>query len=143
MDPGVLQPARTVQLRPLDPAKKTIVLSKTGVVVTFSRDEFLTAAHCLGLERAVAYVEREMQADESPLRDAFQLSYVAAALLDAGRVGVRLEDEKVSRTTIVRDSWSEEGCAGQCRAFGRVFRLSESDPSFFFRVTDKREDKPK
>lgn len=132
---------RTIRLRPPDPAMKTIVLDKTGVVVTFNREEFLTTARCMGLKKAVTYVQRDMgDAQQSPLRDAFQLSYVAAALLDTGRVGVRLRNEKKSRATIVRESWSEESCAGQCRAFGRIFRLSEGDPSFFFRVVDKRED---
>jgi hypothetical protein len=138
----VAEPARTIELRPPDPAKKTIVLDKTGVVVTFSRSEFLATAHCLKLNQAVQYVERDMgDAQASPLRDAFRLSYVAAALLDTGRVGVKLKNEKEPRTTIVRESWSDESCAGKCTAFGRIYRLSESDPLFFFRVIDKREDK--
>ena len=136
------QPPRTIKLRPPDLNAKTIVLDKTGVVATFSREEFLTTARCLGLTKAVTYVERDMvDAQQSPLRDAFQLSYVAAALLDAGRVAVRLRDEEKSRSRIVRESWSAESCAGQCRAFGRIYRLSESDASFFFQVVDKREDK--
>lgn len=141
---GQGQPARTIRLRPPDPTDKTIVLDKTGVVASFSRDEFLKTARCLGLKKAVHYIEHETGASkQSPLRDAFQLSYVAAALLDAGRAEVRLRDEKESRATIVRESWSSESCAGQCRAFGRIYRLSASDPSFFFQVVDKREDQPK
>lgn len=138
------EPARTIRLRPPDLDGKTIVLDKTGVVAIFSRDEFLTTARCLGLKKAVAYVERETgYTQQSPLRDAFQLSYVAAALLDVGRVAVRLRDEEKSRSTIVRESWSSESCAGQCRAVGRIYRLSKSDPAFFFQVVDRREDKNK
>lgn len=132
-------PPRSPERITLEPptAGKTIVLSKTGVIVRFSRDEFLTAARCLKLFKAERYVETDMNEDESPLRDAFQLSYVAAALLDVGRVGVSVRGESEPRTSIVRDGWSAVGCAGACRSVGRVFRLSEADPSFFFRVTDQ------
>jgi hypothetical protein len=135
------QATRTIRLRPPDLSGQTIVLDKTGVVVTFGRDEFLATARCLGLKQAVAYIEREMgNTKQSPLRDAFQLSYVAAALLDVGRATVRPMEEKTSRATIVAEPWSAESCAGQCRAFGRIYRLHESDAAFFFRVVDKRED---
>jgi len=137
-DPQRAWSAETIRLNtPLAMAKK-IVLAKTGVIVSFNRDDFLVAARCLKLDKALEYTERETgQAHESPLRDAFQLTYVAAALLDAGRASVRLEDEDELHSSIVREWWSEEGCAGRCRSYGRIYRLSASDPSFFLRVTDK------
>jgi hypothetical protein len=64
------------------------------------------------------------------------MSYVVAALLDAGRAGVRLESEPDLRKTIVRDGWAEDGCGGHCRSSGRLYRLSEDDPAFFLRITD-------
>ncbi len=103
----------------------------------FEREAFLAAARCMKLEKAIRFIEEETgQEQESPVMDAFQLSYVAAALLDAGRGGVRLEDESEWRKSIVRDGWAADGCAGHCRSFGRLYRLSEDDPSFFLRVSD-------
>lgn len=117
---------------------KKITMNKTGVVVTFSRDEYLKTAHCLELDQAVNYIEKETGwAEETPTRDAFQLSYVAAALLDLGRASVRTREETESRKSIVRDGWAATGCRGRCRSFGRLFRLSEDDSSFFLRMTDK------
>jgi hypothetical protein len=105
--------------------------------VAFNRDDFLKAARCMKLEKAIRYVEQETgQAPESALMDAFQLSYVAAALLDAGRASVRLEEESGSRKSIVRDGWAADGCGGRCRSFGRLYRLSDDDSSFFLRITD-------
>jgi hypothetical protein len=127
----------TIELTPPSAGKK-ILMSKTEVIVTFSRDEYLKTAHCLGLEQAVNYIEKETgYAEETPMRDAFQLSYVAAALLDTGRVGVRRREETGSRKSIVRDAWAADGCAGRCRSFGRLYRLSENDSSFILRITDK------
>lgn len=129
--------AEVIGLRPPD-AEQTIVLSKTGVVVEFSRDDFSIVARCLGLKQAQHYIATETgHSPESPLVDAFQLSYVAAALLDLGRASVRLERERELRASIVRDVWSAEGCRGRCRSFGRIYRLTASGPSFFFRVTDE------
>ena len=133
------QGSETIRLRPPDPAEKAIVLNKTGVIATFSRNEFLIAARCMGLKQAVANLESETgHTKESPLRDAFGLSYVAAALLDVGRVGVRLRAETEFRQTIVREAWVQEGCGGECRGFGRAYRLAESDPFPFFSVSDRR-----
>lgn len=132
------QGPETIRLQPPDPAGKTIVLNKTGVIATFSRDEFLITARCLGIKEAVANLEAETgHTKESPLRDAFGLSYVAAALLDVGRVGVRLRNETESRRTIVRDAWSREGCDGKCVSFGRVYQLTDADPFPFFSVSDR------
>ena len=133
--------AETIELRPPAPGK-TVFTSKLGVVVTFNRDEFLKAAHCLKFEKAIRYVEEETgRAETSALMDAFQLSYVVAALLDAGRAGIRLEEETALRKSIVRDGWADDGCAGRCRSFGRVYRLSADDPSFFMRVSDQTRNK--
>ena len=127
----------TIELLPPSAGKK-IVMAKTEVIVTFSRDEYLKTARCLKLDRATQYIEEETgYAEETPMYDAFQLSYVAAALLDTGRAGVRLRDETESRKSIVRDGWAADGCRGRCRSFGRLYRLSEQDPSFFLRITDK------
>jgi len=105
--------------------------------VAFDREEFLQAARCQKLDKAVAYVERETgHLQNSPIMDAFQTSYVAAALLDAGRADVRLRDEREARKWIVRDPWSETGCNGHCRSFGRLYRLSADNTSFFLRITD-------
>jgi hypothetical protein len=113
-------------------------MAKNRVIVTFSRDEFLKTARCLDLDEAIDYVEETSgPAEETPIRDAFQLSYVAAALLDMGRAGARLRDETGSRESIARDLWAADGCAGHCRSLGRLYRLSEDDPFFFFRVTDE------
>jgi hypothetical protein len=132
--------AETIELRSPGPGK-SVFIAKTGVVVTFHREEFLQAARCLKLEKALHWAELETgQTEASPIIDAFQLSYVAAALLDAGRAGVKLEDESRSRPSIVRDGWSGEGCGGRCRAFGRLYRLSDDDPSFFLRITDHTKD---
>lgn len=129
----------TIRLQPPDPAEKTIVLNKTGVIGTFSRDEFLVTARCLGLQQAVNNLEAETgYTKESPLRDAFGLSYVAAALLDVGRVGIRLKTETEPRRTIVRDAWSPDRCTGKCPV-GRVYQLTEADPFPFFRVVDGTE----
>ncbi len=126
----------TIELRPLGTGKK-VFTSKMGVVVTFDRDEFLKAAHCLKFEKAIRYVEQETGfTEQSALMDAFQMSYVAAALLDAGRADVRLPEEPASRKTIVRDGWAADGCAGHCRSFGRLYRVTDDDSSFFLRVTD-------
>jgi hypothetical protein len=126
----------TIDLAPPS-AGKRVFFSKTGVVVTFDREEFLKAARCLKLEKAIRYVEQETgREDESALMDAFELSYVVAALLDAGHGGVRVEDESVPRKSIVRDGWAANGCNGHCRSFGRLYRLSEDDTSFFLRITD-------
>ena len=119
-------------------AGKRVFFSKTGVVVTFDREEFLKAARCLKLEKAIRYVEQETgREEESALMDAFELSYVVAALLDAGHGGVRVEDESVPRKSIARDGWAANGCNGHCRSFGRLYRLSEDDSSFFLRITDE------
>ena len=126
----------TIDLHPPG-AGKNVFTAKTGVVVAFNRDDFLKAARCMKLEKAIRYVEQETgQAPESALMDAFQLSYVAAALLDAGRASVRLEEESGSRKSIVRDGWAADGCGGRCRSFGRLYRLSDDDSSFFLRITD-------
>lgn len=126
----------TLDLSPPGPGKK-VFTAKTGVVVTFGRDDFLKAARCLKLEKAIRYVEQDTGfAEETALMDAFQMSYVVAALLDAGRASVRQDDVPAPRKSIVRDGWSESGCAGRCRSFGRLYRLSEGDSSFFLRVTD-------
>lgn len=117
-------------------------MSKMAAVVTFDREDFLKAARCLELPQAVDYLERETgHAPESPIMDAFALSYVAAAMLDAGRASVRLQTETTPRTSILRDGWAADGCGGRCRSFGRLYRLSEDDPSFFLRVTDRRIDR--
>jgi hypothetical protein len=132
--------AEIIGLRP-PPIGKKIVISKVGVIVTFDRGEFLKAARCLQFEKAVAYVERETGfTEESPIMDAFQSSYVAAALLDAGRAGVRKSDEAKSRPAIVRDPWTADGCNGHCRSSGRLYRLSEDDAGFFLRITDATKD---
>lgn len=108
-----------------------------GVFVTFNRDEFLRAARCLKYEQAIRYIEQDTGfAEQTAIMDAFQLSYVAAALLDAGRAGVRLEEEAEFRKSIVRDAWSADGCAGRCRSSGRLYRLSADESSFFLRITD-------
>lgn len=127
----------TIELR--EPrTDKTLVLSKTGVIVTFERDAFLNAARCLKLDEALRYIQAETgRTPQTYLYDAFQLSFVAAALLDAGRASVRLEDQKAFQKTIARDAWAEDGCDGRCRSFGRLYRVSEDDPSFFLRITDK------
>ena len=118
-------------------AGTTVFFFKTGERVTFERDTFLKAARCLQLKQAIRYLEEETGvAPESPIIDAFQLSYVAAALLDAGRAGVRLEGESGWRKSILRDGWAADGCKGHCRSFGRMYRLSEDDPWSFHRVTD-------
>ncbi len=127
----------TIELRPPSAGKK-IVMAKTEVIVTFSRDDYLKTARCLKLDRAAQYIVEETgYAEETPMYDAFQLSYVAAALLDAGRAGVRLRDENESRKSIVRDGWAADGCRGRCRSFGRLYRLSEQEALFFLRITDK------
>jgi len=106
--------------------------------VTFDREEFLKAARCLKLDKAIDYVEKETgRSEESALMDAFDLSYVVAALLDAGRGGIRLEEESAPRKSIVRDGWAADGCNGRCRSSGRLYRLSEDDASFFLRITDR------
>lgn len=113
-------------------------MSKVGVVVTFDRDAFLTAARCLKLDEALRYIQEETgRTPQTYLYDAFQLSFVAAALLDAGRASVRREEEKALQKTIVRDPWAENGCDGRCRSSGRLYRVSEDDPSFFLRITDE------
>jgi hypothetical protein len=132
--------AELIELRPLGAGKK-VFTSKTGVAVTFDREEFLKAARCLKLEKAIRYVEEETgKLEESPLMDAFQLSYVAAALLDVGRASVRLEEERELRKSIVRDGWAFNACAGRCRSSGRLYRVSEEVPGFFLRVTDHNRD---
>ena len=132
----------TIEMSPPGSGKR-VFTSKMGVVVTFGRDEFLKAARCMKLDKAVRYVEEETGfTEESALMDAFQMSYVAAALLDAGRAGVRLESEPASRKTIVRDGWAADGCNGRCRSFGRLYRLSDGDPSFFLRITDRTIESP-
>jgi hypothetical protein len=132
--------AETIEVTPPGAGKK-IVMSKTGVVVTFDRNAFLKAARCMKLEKAVKYIEEETGfLEESVILDAFQLSYVAAALLDAGRASVRPEAETASRKSFVRDGWAADGCNGRCRSFGRLYRLSADDPSFFLRVTDNGRD---
>jgi hypothetical protein len=126
----------SIELAPPGAGKKVYFL-KTGELVMFDREAFLKTARCMKLAKAIRFIEEETgQADESPVMDAFQLSYVAAALLDAGRAGVRLEDESEWRKSIVRDAWAADGCAGSCRSFGRVYRLSENDSAFFLRVSD-------
>lgn len=128
--------AETIDLAPPAPGK-SVFTSKLGVVVTFNRDDFLKAARCLKFEKAIRYVEEETgRAETSALMDAFQLSYVIAALLDAGRAGIRVVEESAQRASIVRDGWADDGCAGRCRSFGRVYRLKDDDPAFFFRVSD-------
>lgn len=113
------------------------MISKVGVIVTFSREEFLAAARCQNFEKAVRYVENETGfAESSPIMDAFQTSYVAAALLDAGRADVRRREEPTSRPWILRDPWSDVGCNGRCRSSGRIYRLAEDDTLFFLRITD-------
>lgn len=138
------QGRETIRLRPPDPAEKAIVLNKTGVIARFSRNDFLIAARCLNLKQAVANLESETgHTNESPLRDAFGLSYVAAALLDIGRVGVRLRTETEFRPTLVREAWVRDGCSGACRGFGRAYRLAEPDPFPFFNVSDRLTHKAK
>jgi len=128
----------TIDLLPPGTGKR-VFFSKKGEVVTFDREAFLKAARCLKLEQAIRFIEEETgREQESPIIDAFQLSYVVAALLDAGRAGVRLVDESESRRSIVRDDWAADGCAGHCRSFGRIYRLSADDSTFFFRITDNR-----
>jgi hypothetical protein len=127
----------TIELSPPG-AGKRVFTAKTGVVVAFDREDFLKAARCLKFEKAIRYIEEETGvAEESAIMDAFQLSYVAAALLDVGRAGVRLEEESAPRKSIVRDGWAADGCAGRCRSFGRLYRLSDDDSSFFLRITDQ------
>lgn len=127
----------TIGLLP-PPDGKKIVLAKTDVIVKFKREDFLKTARCLNYEQAIEYVEQNAgPAEDFPIRDAFQLSYVAAALLDTGRASVRLRDETESRKSIVRDAWAADGCAGHCRSTGRLYRLSEDDPAFFLRITDE------
>jgi hypothetical protein len=127
----------TIELGTISPGKR-IVLSKTGVVVTFSRDDFITVATCKGYKQSLKWVEEEAGfAEESPLRDAYELPYVAAALLDVGRAKIRFLDEGEWQKQIVRDGWAANGCAGQCRSFGRLYRVSADAPDFFMRVTDK------
>ncbi len=136
---GALIP-ETIDLAPPGIGKR-LYFSKTGERVTFDREEFLKAAQCLKYEKAIRYVEEETgQAEESPVMDAFQMSYVAAALLDAGRAAVRLEEESEWRKSIVRDGWAADGCAGRCRSFGRRYRLSEDEASFFLQVSDHGRD---
>lgn len=126
-----------IELRPPG-AGKTVFTSKTGVVLTFNREEFLKAARCLKYEQAIRYIEEDTGfAEQTAIMDAFQLSYVAAALLDAGRAGVRVEEETAFRKSIVRDAWAADGCAGRCRSSGRLYRLSEDASSFFLRITDR------
>jgi hypothetical protein len=126
----------SIELRPPG-AGKSVFTSKMGVFVSFNRDEFLKAARCLKYEQAIRYIEEDTGfAEQTAIMDAFQLSYVAAALLDAGRAGVRLDEEAAFRKTIVRDGWAADGCAGRCRSFGRLYRLSADDSSFFLRITD-------
>jgi hypothetical protein len=126
----------SIELRPPGPGKK-VFTSKMGVFVTFNRDEFLKAARCLGYEQAIRYIEQDTGfAEQTAIMDAFQLSYVAAALLDAGRAGVRLEEEAAFRKSIVRDGWAADGCTGRCRSFGRLYRLSADESSFVLRITD-------
>jgi hypothetical protein len=128
--------SETIELHPPGPGK-TVFTAKTDVVVSFNRDDFLKAARCMKLEKAVRYVEEETgRAPESPLMDAFQLSYVVAAMLDAGRASVRLENERESSKSLVRDGWAEIGCGGRCRSFGRRYRLSDDDRFHFMQVTD-------
>jgi hypothetical protein len=130
----------TIDLVPPAAGKK-VFFSKTGEFVAFDREEFLKAARCLKLPKAIRYLEEETgREQESPLMDAFQLSYVAAALLDVGRAGVRLVEESEWRKSIVRDGWAADACAGRCRAFGRMYRLSPDDSSAFLRVTDDGRD---
>jgi hypothetical protein len=137
VESGVM--SESIELQPPGPGT-AVFTAKTDVVVTFNRDDFLKAARCMKLEKAVRYVEEETgRAPESPLMDAFQLSFVVAAMLDAGRASVRLEDERESRKSIVRDGFSETGCAGRCRSFGRRYRLSVDDRFSFFQVTDKNQ----
>jgi hypothetical protein len=128
---------KVISLRPPG-SGKAMVLSKTGVIVRFNREDFLAAARCLGLDKARSYIETQTGAtQESPLRDAFQLSYVAAALLDVGRASVRRKDDDTQQTSIVREPWAAEGCAGACRSSGRLYRVSKGDTGFFFRITDE------
>ena len=126
----------SIELRPPGAGKK-VFTSKMGVFLTFNRDEFLKAARCLKYEQAIRYIEEDTGfAEQTAIMDAFQLSYVAAALLDAGRAGVRLEQEAAFRKSIVRDGWAADGCAGRCRSSGRLYRLSADEASFFLRITD-------
>jgi hypothetical protein len=139
---GGMAPSETIELAP-PRGEKQLVLSKTGVVVSFGRDEALAAARCLNLGQAVRYIEQETgEVAESPLMDAFQLSYVAAALLDAGRASARRWNEAKPSPSVVRDAWSADGCAGRCRSSGRLYRLAEGEP-FFLRITDKTENENK
>lgn len=125
-----------IELAPLGTGK-IVSYSKTGERVAFDREQFLQAARCMKLERAILYVEEETGREhESPIMDAFQLSYVAAALLDVGRAAVRLEDESVWQKAILRDEWAADGCAGRCRSGGRVYRLADDDPAPFLQVAD-------
>lgn len=126
----------SIELAPLGTGK-IVSYSKTGERVAFDREVFLQTARCMKLERAIRYLEEETGREhESPIMDAFQLSYVAAALLDVGRAAVRLEDESVWQKEILRDEWATDGCAGRCRSFGRLYRLAEDEPMFFLRVSD-------
>jgi hypothetical protein len=132
----LLEP-ETIELRPPSRGKQ-VFTSKTGVVLSFDREEFLKAAQCLKFEKAVRYLEEETGVlEQSALMDAFQLSYVVAAMLDIGRASVRLDQESVPRKEIVRDAWAADGCAGNCRSFGRLYRLSAEDSFFFLRITDQ------
>jgi hypothetical protein len=136
---GALVP-ETVELTPPG-SGKTVFFSNTGEHVSFDRQDFLKAAECLKLPEAVRYLEEETgQAAESPILDAFQLSYVAAAMLDAGRAGVRLVEESGFRKSILRDGWASDGCQGRCRAFGRMYRLSADDRVAFLKVADTPKD---
>lgn len=136
-DPDASPAPEIIELGEIAPGKKT-VMSKTGVVVTFNRDDMIAAARCLEFHKALRYLEEETgTTPESPIMDAFQLSYVAAAMLDAGHANVRREEEATPRTSIVREAWAADGCRGHCRSSGRLYRLSENDPSFFLRITDK------
>jgi len=135
-DPSAPPVPEIIELGEIAPGKKT-VMAKTGVIVTFNRDDMIAAARCLKFDKALRYLEEETgTTPESPIMDAFQLSYVAAAMLDAGHANVRREEEDSLRTTIVRDAWAAEGCRGHCRSSGRLYRLTENDPSFFLRITD-------
>lgn len=130
----------TIELHGPEDAEN-IVLSKTGVVVRFSRTDFITVATCRKHDEALKYIHAETGGRaEAPLRDAYQLSYIAATLLDLGRASVKLRNEKQFRPTILREPWSAPGCAGSCRSTGRLYKLSAADPLFFLRVTDETAD---
>jgi hypothetical protein len=131
----------TIELAALGTGKK-VFLKKTGEFLIFDREEFLKAARCMKAEKAVRFLEEETgREQESPILDAFQLTAVTAAMLDAGRAGIRLVEEREWRKSIVRDGWSADGCVGRCREFGRMYRLSEDDSFPFLRITDQTRDK--